>query len=485
MPRFLVLSSTLALAACSGKVGDGGAGAASGKRSTVTPEPTNQRAAPAQDSPMNDAGGSVQSASDAQAPIEPPPPPPPVPETHADGIKNVGESDVDCGGVLADASGQAARCGVAKTCAAHADCTSDGCNADTWTCAAAKSCAQTRGGLTCGKGESADPSRVHESCCETVTLPRAASEGGAFTIDKYAITTGRYRQFMERTGGNVEAALRANGRYAEWAAKWGAWASRLPRNMVQAEELVDTYRHDWEWEHPSHRLPPNDPAYREYAFSANGCWVGNGSGGGGHTYYLPSDGAGTYGKDVLDEKMMNCVHPFMVDAFCMWEGGEMWDETMMHYAWNGAGRDSRRYPWGNTPVPIDHEDGAPADPFHVSAEYIVHGWNYPHPTWEMPYAPGYRDGGGPFALSPPGRRPMGNARAAGVGYSAANPLAGVADLAGGVYQPVWSKTRRQMGWSSGGSFEVHKTFIYGEADFDNNWIVPHRRYYAVGGRCAR
>lgn len=467
--------ATVAVAACSSKVGD--KGTASG-----TAAPETSRAVAPEPGPTEEGRGSGTTNSGGE---EPAPPTPAPNESHRDGVRNAGESDTDCGGERLDAEGRAPRCAAEQQCRAHADCASDGCNMATGRCAAARSCAQLHGGQTCGKGELGDPNHVHESCCETVGFARPGAQGGAFKLDKYAITAGRFRQFLERTGGNVEAALRANGTYDEWSSRWGAWAAHLPQNMNEAEQLVDGLHHDWEWEHPSHRLPPSNPNYRDYAISAMGCWVGPGSGGGGHSYYLASDGADTFGKDVLDEKILNCVHPFMVDAFCMWDGGEMWDETMVKYAWNGGTGNQRKYPWGNTPVPLTHEDETPADPFHVSAEYLVHGWNYPNPQWEQAYVPDYRDGGGPYALPPPGRRPRGNARPLRVAFEPANPLVGVSDMVGAVYQPVWSKARHQMGWNDSGTFEIHDSDTYGGSSFDAAWLVPDRRYYAIGGRCAR
>lgn len=463
----LLATSAIAVTACSS--GDTG----------LLPRPTPDAAS------ADDAGGSDARGDAATERPDTSSPDTGLPVSHRDGIKNLGESDIDCGGVLSDTNGLAPRCPATKACADHGDCASDGCNAETWTCALGKSCAQIHGGQTCGKGELGDPNHLHESCCETVTLNRPSAEGGAFTLDKYVVTAGRFRQFLQRTNGNVSAALRANPKWSLWTQRWGAWAQYLPTNMQEAENLVDGYYKPWEWESPKHRLPPTDPEYFANGISAQGCFIGPDSGGGGHSYYLPEDGAGTYGQAQFDEKMMNCVHPFMIEAFCMWDGGQMWDESQLKYTWNGASSNQRRFPWGSYPEPIVVEEGDAPNPTHVSSNYLVHGWNYPHPTWEAPFLPTYRAGAGPFALPPPGRRPMGYARASGVAFDENQPLRGVADVAGGVFQFVWSKPSSYSGWSSAGSFEAHNIGEYGYADVSNDRTVPNRRYYAVGGRCVR
>ena len=111
-----------------------------------------------------------------------------------DKVQNGDETDVDCGGTTT----KAPACATGLKCKVHADCASDGCD-DTNKCALERSCTQTNGGTTCGSGEVGDPAAVHESCCISLPIP-----GSTTRLDKYKITSGRMRAFIERTQGNVQ-----------------------------------------------------------------------------------------------------------------------------------------------------------------------------------------------------------------------------------------------------------------------------------------
>ena len=119
-----------------------------------------------------------------------------------DGVKNGDETDVDCGGSTNKA------CAAGAGCKIHADCTSGGCRAGT--CAIAKSCRAVSGGATCGEGENDDPQAKHEDCCTAIDIPRPAASGGPYRLDKYLITAGRMRAFIEETSGNVRGWVAMN-----------------------------------------------------------------------------------------------------------------------------------------------------------------------------------------------------------------------------------------------------------------------------------
>ncbi|HEY8073092.1 MAG TPA: hypothetical protein VIF62_03265, partial [Labilithrix sp.] len=121
-----------------------------------------------------------------------------------DGVKNGDETDIDCGGASAP------KCAVDKKCSAHADCASDACGYK-GTCVAIRSCTAHHGGDTCGAGE---------DCCTTIDMP--AAPGGDVKLDKYTITAGRFRQFVERTNGDLRGYMAANAP-AWWNASWNAF----------------------------------------------------------------------------------------------------------------------------------------------------------------------------------------------------------------------------------------------------------------------
>ena len=106
--------------------------------------------------------------------------------TATDGVKNGDETDVDCGG----ASTGAPPCAVGKACAAHADCATERAATRRLPPVGA-ACRTRRRHLRPDRGR-AD----HESCCATVA---------GSPIDKYNITAGRMRPFVERTNGNLRA----------------------------------------------------------------------------------------------------------------------------------------------------------------------------------------------------------------------------------------------------------------------------------------
>ena len=119
------------------------------------------------------------------------------PATNVDGLKNGNETDVDCGGGPGGTNAPACKAGLA--CAGvDANCLSSVCNYAN-KCVEAPSCRVANGGDTCGA------SGAHESCCASVPLPASAVQ-----IDKYEITAGRMREFIKQVGNNVQAWVMAH-----------------------------------------------------------------------------------------------------------------------------------------------------------------------------------------------------------------------------------------------------------------------------------
>ena len=353
-----------------------------------------------------------------------------------DGVKNGTESDVDCGGAAAVG---AQKCATGKACMAHTDCASNGCG-DDGKCADFPTCTQAHGGRSCGAGETGAAGASHESCCtETPIATRPAVK-----LDKYLITAGRMRAFIERVGGNVRDAVKTNPKWV------GAWTSYMPTNMAEANAQLGPYAMDWEW--PAAGIATLPRA----TWAARGCSI---AGFGARTYWQPPIGAehNYYSQDALDEKALNCVTTAMSLAMCLYDGKDLADPDDLHAAW--AGSDGRMYPWGNNPAPptMDGE----------FSQYVVHRFNYQFPDFLTPDASSY--------VAPPGRRPMGN-----------GPY-GHADLAGNLIEQA---RRGSVGYYlSGGSWERHDVNKYGNpytANSNTNGdTVWNRRYYAIGARCAR
>ena len=123
------------------------------------------------------------------------------PPTPTDGLKNGTETDVDCGG---GAPTNAPRCLIDQKCALGTDCKSGGCSAGLGNKCTLLSCAtaEVAGISSCGAKETGDPAAVHESCCKSLVLPTRTTR----RLDKYEITAGRMRAFLEAIGGGVDAA---------------------------------------------------------------------------------------------------------------------------------------------------------------------------------------------------------------------------------------------------------------------------------------
>lgn len=377
------------------------------------------------------------------------------PPSFTDGIKNGNETDVDCGG-----PDPGPRCAAGKTCKAHSDCASDGCSFD-GTCASHPSCTKLEGGYTCGPNEGATK---QQDCC-------ASAKVGAYTVDKYLVTAGRMRTFLDRLNGNVRN-----------------WASTLPAgkwNQAYTAGLPAS------WDEANTQLGP--------FYGKRSCETGYET---GHTFWTPASFGDTKDlpQSVLDTKALNCVPWALLSAFCVWDGGHLATEAELVAAYTNNGTTS--YPWG----------AVGGYSTTVANDYAVQLWAYdtPNPPADArknPSTGAYLDAA--MRIAPPGRRPM--------GYN----TTGHADLVGDLLEWV-RDADRQFVWK--GSFENHayeadmiegpvnndplmtrtpnppspaapnltpgqpwqwgKNIGTGRAD-DTTGDVSSMGYYGLGGRCAR
>lgn len=336
--------------------------------------------------------------------------------TGTDGVKNGDESDVDCGGTTTGAP----RCDAGKTCAAHGDCASDGCGYDK-KCALARSCTAHFGGDTCGAGEVGEPGAQHESCCTTAPIPGTNTQ-----LDKYKITAGRFRQFVERTNGDIRGFMQKVTGNASWKAAWNA---QLPTNVAEANYLLG---------------PTGNGTSRR------GCDLGASR---ARTYWmsdaenkaLGESGTHPFSKDVLDQKMLNCVDWYMLQAFCIWDGGRLPTHAEYKAAWQGG--EGRTYPWGNA---LDNS----------------------RMNWKYSYSfPEVYDKGNFVFVGAPGRFPSGNGKN------------GHADLAGVAMEWLYAiNTSDEAQFTVSGSWEGHNV---GQNVPMSGFTPMSRAYWAIGGRCAR
>jgi formylglycine-generating enzyme required for sulfatase activity len=379
--------------------------------------------------------------------------------TSSDGVKNEGETDTDCGGPNAPS------CPAGKACAQHADCSSNGCD-DTMHCALAPSCTQAHGGYSCGAGETGDPNAKHESCC--TALPVTGYPSGDFLLDKYVITAGRMRQFIDRNNGNVRAWIQAH--YPPgWDPTWDGW---LPGGYNDgAGDASATGNGVY-----TNLGPVN---YGTFGGGNEGCFV---TGPGARSYWLPANVNATfsndlqqYSQEILDEKAQNCVTAMMLMAFCAWDGGRLATNAELDYAWHG-GDASRTYPWGKTPIPAGYPaaygdmQGAQGHQSPASGDVTIaaFSYNYWNPTElaqndQTVYIPA------------PGRftrnvGPFGHLDLAGVAMEITATLTGATGQ---------DPTNRGDQWSIAGSWEGHPIgTVFSPFPMTN-------KYLAATGRCAR
>ncbi|MBX3211260.1 MAG: hypothetical protein KF850_04445 [Labilithrix sp.] len=281
------------------------------------------------------------------------------------GVVDGTETDVDCGG------GSAPKCGEGKRCVVDSDC-EVACNYAK-RCVSAPSCKTHLGGDTCGIGEVGESSAKHESCCRSLEVPGFSDPtrpGRTVYLDKYEITAGRVRAFIEQlaadSGGEPDVKRWiAEHRPRIWDSDWDGF---LPTSyetgsaVINRRLLGDPRLEDIGYEGPPGPgviLPPATDQIRNfgvnYQFGAE-VYVdlhGNNCGTYPNTYGFPTywyppdvlarsgqlpraDGIGYRGeaipaKELLDVKSMNCITNAMLAAFCAWDGGQLaTDEVLDH-----------------------------------------------------------------------------------------------------------------------------------------------------------
>jgi hypothetical protein len=257
------------------------------------------------------------------------------PPTKTDGLKNGTESDVDCGG---GAPTNADRCLINQGCTMGTDCASGGCSVGLGNKCSPLSCAtaETAGINSCGAKETGQAGAAHESCCKSLVLPTRTTR----RMDKYEITAGRYRSFITKTGPNIRkwvadfVAANPNSQLGQMVASFPSLAGIYP--------AVDRFDNLSLTAHTSLDIDNYNGirgcANYDGAYSANTYWVDN-------THYadfgLPPR---SLPRTTSDEKSLNCAMPIMFAAFCAWDGGEMamYDDYLD--VW------TQTYPWGATDI---------------------------------------------------------------------------------------------------------------------------------------
>ncbi|MBX3186727.1 MAG: hypothetical protein KF819_06915 [Labilithrix sp.] len=287
--------------------------------------------------------------------------------TANDGVKNGNETDVDCGSSTVGTDTGAPGCVAGLTCINAVDCLSTGCN-HAKKCAFARSCTMRNGGTTCGTGDADVAGNANEDCCASAEVPAYNLEGWsnatAFRLDKYQVTSGRIRRFLDAVGGNVQGWVQANRENILAPNQLPAALDKfLPTGFTQANHPTDTCNPSGGPAVPCNYGALNQVSGNRYnnepgGLNGFGCYIGPGAYG-SRTFYLTDDERVFSGeaqhvvsRERVEQKSMTCVTYFILAAFCAWDGGrlETLDEYYAAYGGNGSGNgmsNGRRFPWGS------------------------------------------------------------------------------------------------------------------------------------------
>ncbi|MBX3224369.1 MAG: hypothetical protein KF795_27890 [Labilithrix sp.] len=314
-------------------------------------------------------------------------------EGHKPGRKDGDQTDIDCGGTMSPA------CDWEKDCLVDRDCTSKACGADK-KCLTGPSCRPVHGGSTCGTGEFGDAGKSHESCCRSLVVPGFTDPqqpGKAVYLDKYEITAGRMRAFLEALAAANQGAPDVKGYMAKnRPSRWNpGWENTLPSAQLSgnatytvANPTVDLLypgqdRYDangravTDWVvrsgaftvetavvhalGASHFFPeyfaPTPPwPSADYGATHNLNCTNEADSYGYSTYWFDKATIEQYGggvgkrfsKNDMDEKALNCAPFGLFAAFCAWDGGQLMTAEVFDHVAGG--------PWppnaGGIPAPL-------------------------------------------------------------------------------------------------------------------------------------
>jgi hypothetical protein len=240
---------------------------------------------------------------------------------------------------------------VEQKCKAHDDCSSKGCNFES-RCADRPSCGAVNPGegakgfwgrVTCGTQEYDYPEptdlNAQESCCTSLHVP-SINMG----MDKFIVTAGRMRTFLERVNYDVKSFVKS---LPPDAPNWNHnWDEKVPGNLSEAFDALGPGDSGPTPVHPRAGCALAFQGMRTYY------WSGKAVCGGDKSCEAGPEFAYGFPQYVYDLKELNCVEGYLGAAFCAWDGGRLASFDEIHKAATAGGH---TYPWGNQdPTTGDH-----------------------------------------------------------------------------------------------------------------------------------
>jgi formylglycine-generating enzyme len=228
---------------------------------------------------------------------------------------------------------------------------------------AAQSCAPGGPGMTdCGASG--------ESCCATLEVPggtfyrtyTSAPDGGAtdeadpatvssFRLDKYAVTVGRFRQFVKAwNGGSGFLPAEGSGKHTHLNGGLGLTNSAMP----------GTYEAGWDASDWNSGVALTDQNLIDSSPGST-CYPGDNPQGPHYSTWTSAAGS-------QENLPANCMTWYEAYAFCIWDGGFLPSEAEWQYAASG-GSEQREYPWGSA------EPGTACP--GTGCEYAIYNCDYP------------------------------------------------------------------------------------------------------------